>query len=449
MFSLEKKVLWADGMHVFPQHYQQQERFLESQLNAKTSLAPWQWGFLSLSINEGLLSTGKLSISNASGIFEDGTPFDFPNSHSAPDAIDLPRGKHDFKVYLGLPLKQNDRLDVNMYEEPNLVVRQDISEIEVSDVITDINEKAVMQVGNPKLVLLTDFDAINDFVVLELCFVSSSDANGVATFEKSFIPPILDIKVSTLLVDFSNELLGLIKQQTNSLSGQFEQTTGSASEVVNMMRLISLNRALSVLPHLISMQPLHPESLYRFLRSFSAEACTLNMLTQPLPDFGEYLHRDLSVSFSVVIKELRKHLSQLDIPDAQAIILDEPRYGIRKASVNDKSLYQDTDFVVAIKAELPTEELRSRFLSQSTIGSVENIKDLINYSLPGIPMISVQTVPAGIPLQRGFHYFKLESKTEHWPDTSTSAGFALHIDNIETMPNLSLEFWAVRTPTKA
>ena len=167
-----------------------------------------------------------------------------------------------------------------------------------------------------------------------------------------------------------------------------------------------------------------------------------------MPEFGEYLHRDLSVSFSTIINELRKHLSQLDIPDAQAIALEAPKYGIRKALINDRSLYEDTDFVVAIKAELPTEELRSRFLSQSTIGSVENIKDLINYSLPGIPMISVQTVPAGIPLQRGFHYFKLESKTEHWPDISTSSGFALHIDNIETMPNLSLELWAVRAANK-
>lgn len=52
----KQRVAWVEGMLMEPQHFQQQERYLEhlTEMRAR-SLSALAWGFHSLSINQGLL----------------------------------------------------------------------------------------------------------------------------------------------------------------------------------------------------------------------------------------------------------------------------------------------------------------------------------------------------------------------------------------------------------
>ncbi|WBA83895.1 type VI secretion system baseplate subunit TssK [Endozoicomonas sp. GU-1] len=63
-------------MFLSPQHFQQQERYLEWYNRQLFNIyAPGKAGFTSLGIDSEQLRAGKLFIREASGLFPDGTPF--------------------------------------------------------------------------------------------------------------------------------------------------------------------------------------------------------------------------------------------------------------------------------------------------------------------------------------------------------------------------------------
>ena len=50
------KVVWAQGMFVLPQHFQQHDRYLENLINGRClGLQPYSWGFYTLEIDHHLL----------------------------------------------------------------------------------------------------------------------------------------------------------------------------------------------------------------------------------------------------------------------------------------------------------------------------------------------------------------------------------------------------------
>jgi type VI secretion system protein ImpJ len=73
------RVVWTDGLLVEAQHFQQQERYIEHQVNSRLSqITNLGWGFSELEIDQDLLQQGLLAIIRARGIFDDGTPFSIP-----------------------------------------------------------------------------------------------------------------------------------------------------------------------------------------------------------------------------------------------------------------------------------------------------------------------------------------------------------------------------------
>jgi type VI secretion system VasD/TssJ family lipoprotein len=65
----QRKVIWAEGMFLRPQHFQQQERFLFRQLQSRSLPGqPFFWGFSELELDTDLLRMGKLGIRSAHGV---------------------------------------------------------------------------------------------------------------------------------------------------------------------------------------------------------------------------------------------------------------------------------------------------------------------------------------------------------------------------------------------
>ena len=111
--SLDNKVVWSEGMFLNPQHFQQQERYIESYVNGKCSaLGAYGWGVHEFSVDQELLKLGKISIINAKGVFPDWTPFNFPGRDEPPPVLEVPAGTQAAIVYLALPVKRPGAVDV-------------------------------------------------------------------------------------------------------------------------------------------------------------------------------------------------------------------------------------------------------------------------------------------------------------------------------------------------
>jgi len=86
--------------------------------------------------------------------------------------------------------------------------------------------------------------------------------------------------------------------------------------------------------------------------------------------------------------------------------------------------------------------LRSSFPKQSTIASVERIRDLVNSHIPGIELNPLAVAPRQIPYHSGFTYFEMNTKHEFWEQLESAGGMAVHVGT--KLDNLDLELWAIR-----
>jgi len=143
-----------------------------------------------------------------------------------------------------------------------------------------------------------------------------------------------------------------------------------------------------------------------------------------------------------VIEDLRRLLSTVLERNALQVELVDRGYGVRTAVIPDPELARSASFVLAVNADMPAEQLRQRFPTQSKLGPAERIRDLVNLALPGLGLRSLPVAPRQLPFHAGFHYFELERSGELWKQVERNGSLALHVAG--DFPGLELEFWAIR-----
>ena len=118
------------------------------------------------------------------------------------------------------------------------------------------------------------------------------------------------------------------------------------------------------------------------------------------------------------------------------------KFGIRVGTVGDKTLFDSAVFVIAVRADLSTDELRRNFLSQCTIAPVEVIGERVNNHMGGVGLRAMPVAPRQLHNIAGSHYFEMERGSELWRNLKTSGGIAIHLAG--EFPGLVLECWAIR-----
>jgi type VI secretion system protein ImpJ len=139
---------------------------------------------------------------------------------------------------------------------------------------------------------------------------------------------------------------------------------------------------------------------------------------------------------------LRQYLSSVLEQTAVSIPLDPRKYGISVGVIADRKLISTAGFVLAVSADVPAENIRRHFGGQAKVGSVEEIRQLVNSALPGIPMRPLPVAPRQIPYSANVVYFELDSDSPIWGKMTTSGGVAVHVAG--EYPGLQMELWAIR-----
>ena len=84
------RVVWSDGLFIKPQHFQQQQRYLEHQINERAlAVSDYLYGFSDLELNAEYLSFGRVGLVRASGLFPDGTRFNLPQDDVMPEPLEI------------------------------------------------------------------------------------------------------------------------------------------------------------------------------------------------------------------------------------------------------------------------------------------------------------------------------------------------------------------------
>ncbi|MDJ0943342.1 MAG: type VI secretion system baseplate subunit TssK [Kiloniellales bacterium] len=442
--TLTNKVVWSEGLFLRPQHFQQQDRYLESLVRrCSGALRPFGWGFKELQIDQDLLKTGKLAITRCAGIMPDGTYFNAPDEADTPLPLELSEDMENLQVHLVMPIQDPRGLDVGLNGASPAVTRFGVDEIEVRDNCGSSDAPAQLQVARLRLELKLDNEERSGFLPLGIARIIQVGADKVALFDDGFIPPGLDCRNDRRLAGFISEIEGLLNQRGESLAGLVSESgRGGAAEIADFLMLQTVNRYQPVVAHLRQTPDLHPEALYRLLLSLAGELSTFTSEGKRPPAFPEYRHDQLKETFEPLMASLRQSLSMVIDRRAIAIPLQERKYGIRVAVVPDPALLTDAMFVLAVNADLPAEALRTRFPAQVKIGPVEKIRDLVNRALPGVDVHALPVAPRQIPFHSGVTYFALDTKNAFWKEMDRSGGLAVHVGG--KFPGLEMQFWAIR-----
>lgn len=442
--ALDNKVVWSEGMFLNPQHFQQQERYFESYVNGKCSAyGAYGWGLHEYTIDQELLKLGKISVINARGVFPDGTPFSFPNHDEPPPVLDVPAGIHDVVVCLAIPVKRPGAVDVLDRDDTQGMARYYSSKVESRDVTIDGGDAISIDVGKLRLRLLLATDDLSGYACIGMLRISEAREDKNVLLDDQYIPTVLDCAASSRLNGYLSEMIGLLHHRGESIAGRLADTQrGGTAEIADYMLLQLVNRLEPLANHLYKMQGLHPQTLFSESVQMVGELSTFTAKNKRPPAIPPYLHDNLQATFAPVITSLRQCLTMVYEQTALSLSLIEKKYGIRVAQIPDRGLLNSATFVLAVRADVPENIVRTHLPAQMKIGPVEHIRQLVNSGIPGIPIKALPVAPRQIPFHSGYTYFELERNTPLWKELHTTGGFALHVGG--DFPGIQLEFWAIR-----
>jgi type VI secretion system protein ImpJ len=203
-----------------------------------------------------------------------------------------------------------------------------------------------------------------------------------------------------------------------------------------------INHWTGAAQHWVRVGSIHPERLFEELLRLTAELTTFDHELRRPDALPAYDHDDLRHSFPPLMLALRRSLSSVLEQSAIQIPLHDRQYGVRVAQIPSTELLTSCDFVLAAHAQTTPEFLRTHFPTQTKLGPVERIRDLVNLHLPGVTLRPMPIAPREIPYHAGYNYFEVDTTHDLWNQLQSSGGLAMHVSG--EFPELQLEFWAIR-----
>jgi type VI secretion system ImpJ/VasE family protein len=439
------RVAWREGLFLRPQHFQQQDRFTQSELAARLDgAAPYPWGLTELAIDEDLASLGKFGVRRCVGVLPDGTSFAIPDDLPPPAPLDVPPDTRDGVIYLTLPASQTGATEFREAGEAGQEVRFLVDEVELVDNFSDQRTQEPVEIGRPNLRFGVTRDQTYGRVTLGLARVREV-SNRRLMFDDRYIPAAQDIRASERLKGGLSDIYGRAEQRVEELALRaVESTEGGAESIASFLLLQALNRWCPMMRHLESLPRVHPERLFELMVGLAGELATLTRPERKPPPFPLYDHENLQPTFDPVFDLLQSMLSAVFDRSAVQLPIESAGPGAYFSTITDHGLYQHGFFYLAVNAAAPLDEIRARFPAMAKVGAVTKMRQIVESALPGVPLRHAPTPPPQLRVLPGYVYFELDRGVPDWRDFATAPALGLHVAG--DWPQLKLELWCVKRP---
>jgi type VI secretion system protein ImpJ len=442
----DSRVVWSEGMFLRTQHFQQHDRFVERLVSRRVGgLVAHGWGVEALQINRDLLAIGKFALGVGHGVMRDGTPFVLPDD--APPPLDVPESTRDATIYLALPARRPGVAEILLEERSDAIARYLAREVDVVDTVAGFNATAKVQVASLRLRYAVDGDELSGYVLLPIARVIEVRPDRSIVLDEGFIAPCLNCAAQAPLEGYIADIKGRLYQRAEALAARVAGPGARGfAEIAEFLVLQLVNRNLPIFSHLTAdSASQHPEHLYRTMLALAGELATFTTDTRRAAEFPPYRHDDLRASFAPVLADLRESLSKILAPTAIPIPLQKRKFGVQVAIIEDTGLFKSATFVTAVRASIPIDALARQFPTQVKFAPVEQITQIVNSALPGIPLRALQVVPRQLPYVGNTLYFELDRNNSFWKQMEKpggTGGLALHVG--AALGEIELELWAIK-----
>lgn len=407
--------LWEDGAALAPQQFQQQASWNAHIANtvARMGIAH-PWGVVAAEFDDAALALSRLNAIRIVVRFQDGTVVDTDLADNLPPVCDLSpaAGNDSVEIVVALPLMNANggNLDNGQDSErprrwkADRVVVQELAGAERGELTVLRNAITLRLSGQENTAYLT-------------CPVARlvRNAQGQWRCDPAFIPPLLSLSASPLLVAELGDLLVRLQARRRRLMAMRRESNERMADFavadVSLFWLLSaLNSAEPVLIELLQSPLRHPELLYRELARLAGSLLTFS-LEHEAGDIPSYQHDAPEQVFPPLLSLLDK-LLEASLPSRVISIQLEHHDHIWKGTLHDARLREGADFYLSVRSPMPNHELQIRFPQLCKAGSLDDVSDVVNVALSGMVITPMAHVPAAVPLRLENQYFSLDLSTE-------------------------------------
>jgi len=433
-FHRLERVVWSEGMLMCPQHLQQQDMFGEAVLAARLeAITPHVWGVVSMTIDEGELSSGTFKLSEFVGILSGGLPVDFAAGDGTPPPT-RPLAEHFsstaalLEVFLAVPAGR-EGIPNFQASEAGTQARFRIISRSAAD-LTHAKTEQLIAFGRPNAVLMFGSEARHDYESIKIAEVGR-DATGHYQLSRTFIPPALRISGSPVLNTHLQDLLSTMLSKQRALAETRRQIDASAVEftaqdITRFLLLNALSTYIPVIRHVIESKNSSPLHAYLTLLQVAGALTTFSGEIDP-STFPQFQHTDLRASFEGLLSLINKMLGATVKERYITVSLEARKDGMWIGQLKDDRLPRCPSFVLAVEAQSPQQDTANRLPKLSKIASWKQIGQIVRAATPGVPLVVTHRPPPEIPVRPKQVYFVLQTGDEYWRTIASEKTVAIYL----------------------
>jgi len=434
--SRENRIVWAEGMFLGPQHFQQSDRFRDGELRFRqAAFEPYAWGVVQADFDLEALGNSRLKLDVSEVILPDGSLV------RAPGVDPIPAGR-EFSSLFSTKLK---RLEVFMAfpdERPGVPECRPAGQGSVVDIrhlsepiqVDDLNnpgKEMEVTVGRQNLKLLVSGENLDGYITLKLAEIERA-SDTKFKISQDYIPPRLSLGTSGPLFDMTASLLEVLTAKSTALALQTRQrgegmVEFGTSDVGNFWLLHTVNSFLPLVADHLRTPRRHPYQVYATIAQLAGALCTFGVDRHP-SEIPAYSHTDLAGTFGGLTTLIRMLLETVMPSRFSGVELSLRDETMLTGEIVDRGLLEgDTDWYLSVRGDMPAVQVVEEVPSQTIIGSPHNIDFLVRTATPGVVLTHVPVPPRDFPLKAGCTYFSVDTHSETWETIRESRAIAIYL----------------------
>ncbi len=441
------KPLWARGIFMTPQHFQQQalwEQYANDQIARMSS--PDAWGVIDVALDTQALSIDRLQLAKLTARLRDGTSIDSETADWLPSArslSDVPANVEAVTVLAGVVLI--DPQGGNCVEPGEKPARPRRSTREFLHVV-DINGegKEEISVERQVVTLLFDFEQADDYVTCPVARLVRTP-QGRFALDDSFVPPCLFLSASTRLTQRMRRLSEILSAKSASLAVRRKERSDqiadfAVSDVALFWLMNTVNHTWPELARLAQAPDQHPERLYLVLAKMAGALLTFST-TETLHVIPAYDHGAPEPVFAELESRIRILLDAVIPSRVVPIALERLRPSMWLGHIKEERLTEDVDYYLSVRAAMPAHALLEQLPALCKMGAPDEVEQVVNSALAGITLRPVSRLPAAIPVRIENQYFAVDSSDPAFARMIAARACQIYLPS--SIPEAELELYAV------
>lgn len=438
------RVVWSEGMHLGPQHFQVQNRYFENLVHfTSASLNYEPWGLAGVQVDVDALRNGMFSLVHARGILPDGLVFLMPESDTAPEPRAIADLFPPMQEYLDMHLAISpvDDKGPNCAQEGRAAdgLRYAPLPVDLPDELTGGDFKTI-RLAKKNLRLMAEAELTGELSIPVARI--RRDSAGQFALDRDFIPPVVRIQASERVMLILRRMVDMLDEKSRQIVRPKDMASGTASGfsaegISNSWFLHCVNASLTPLRHLLAGQSAHPEELYTEMSRLGGALCTFGLSSHP-STLPKYDHRKLTECFADLDLHIRKHLELVVPSNCVRIQLSKARDYFYEGNVTDPRTLQRARWILGIRSKVGEAELIAGTPRLAKICSKEFLPKLVSRALPGMTLTHIPTPPSAISPRVDSQYFSVDRAGPCWDHIVQTREVAVYIPGELPEPDVEL-----------